>query len=116
MRRLADEVLQSLPRIDVLVHNVGGYWNARQVTADGPEHTFAVNHLAPFVLTNLLLDRLKQSALARVVMVCRPWDQGPAGPDAGDRPSSCPALRRSPIRVPVDNGTVGTLVAAKGGW
>ena len=69
VRRLADEVLQSLPRIDVLVNNVGGYWNTRQVTADGLERTFALNYLAPFLLTNLLLDRLKQSAPARVVTV-----------------------------------------------
>ena len=69
VRRLANEVLQSLPRIDVLVNNVGGYWNTRQVTADGLERTFALNYLAPFLLTNLLLDRLKQSAPARVVTV-----------------------------------------------
>lgn len=67
--RLADEVLRSLSRIDVLLNNVGGYWNTRHVTADGLERTFAVNHLAPFLLTNLLLDRLKQSARARVVTV-----------------------------------------------
>jgi Dehydrogenases with different specificities (related to short-chain alcohol dehydrogenases) len=67
VRRLADEVLQSLSRIDVLVNNVGGYWNTRHVTADGLEHTFALNHLAPFLLTNLLLDRLQHSAPARVV-------------------------------------------------
>jgi retinol dehydrogenase-14 len=69
VRRLAHEVLQRLPRIDVLVNNVGGYWNTRHVTADGIEHTFALNHLAPFLLTNLLLDRLQQSAPARVVTV-----------------------------------------------
>jgi NAD(P)-dependent dehydrogenase (short-subunit alcohol dehydrogenase family) len=69
VRRLADEVVQRLPRIDVLVNNVGGYWNTRRVTADGLEHTFALNHLAPFLLTNLLLERLKQSAPARVVTV-----------------------------------------------
>jgi retinol dehydrogenase-14 len=69
VRWLADEVLQSLSRIDVLVNNVGGYWNTRHVTADGLERTFALNHLAPFLLTNLLLDRLKQSAPARVVTV-----------------------------------------------
>jgi retinol dehydrogenase 14 len=69
VRRLADEVLQSLPRLDVLVNNVGGYWDTRHVTADGLEHTFALNHLAPFLLTNLLLDRLKQNAPARVVTV-----------------------------------------------
>jgi retinol dehydrogenase-14 len=69
VRRLADEVLQKLPRLDVLVNNVGGYWNTRHVTADGLERTFALNHLAPFLLTNLLLNRLKQNAPARVVTV-----------------------------------------------
>jgi retinol dehydrogenase-14 len=69
VRRLADEVLQSLSRIDVVVNNVGGYWHTRHVTADGLERTFALNHLAPFLLTNLLLERLKQSAPARVVTV-----------------------------------------------
>ncbi len=69
VRRLADEVLQRLSRIDVLVNNVGGYWNTRHVTADGLERTFALNHLAPFLLTHLLLDRLRQSAPARVVTV-----------------------------------------------
>ena len=69
MRRLAGEVLQTYPRIDVLVNNVGGYWNTRNITPDGFEHTFALNHLAPFLLTSLLLDRLKQSAPARVVTV-----------------------------------------------
>ena len=69
VRALADEALQRLPRIDVLVNNAGGYWNTRHVTADGLERTFAVNHLAPFLLTSLLLGRLKRSAPARVVTV-----------------------------------------------
>ena len=69
VRRLAGEVLQCLSRIDVLVNTAGGYWNTRHVTADGLERTFAVNHLAPFLLTGLLLDRLKHSAPARVVTV-----------------------------------------------
>jgi retinol dehydrogenase-14 len=69
VRRLADEVLGRLPRIDALVNNVGGYWNTRHLTADGLERTFAVNHLAPFMLTTLLLDRLKAGAPARVVSV-----------------------------------------------
>jgi retinol dehydrogenase 14 len=69
VRRLAGEVLQCLSRIDVLVNNAGGYWNTRHVTADGLERTFAVNHLAPFLLTGLLLDRLMHSAPARVVTV-----------------------------------------------
>lgn len=69
VRRLADEILQRLPRIDVLVNNAGGYWNTRHVTADGLERTFAVNHLAPFLITCLLLGRLERSAPARVVTV-----------------------------------------------
>ncbi|MET8355084.1 MULTISPECIES: SDR family NAD(P)-dependent oxidoreductase [unclassified Micromonospora] len=69
IRRLADEALERLPRIDVLVNNVGGYWNTRRITPDGLEHTFAVNHLAPFLLTNLLLDQLRRSAPSRVVSV-----------------------------------------------
>jgi NAD(P)-dependent dehydrogenase (short-subunit alcohol dehydrogenase family) len=69
VRRLASEVLDGLPRLDVLVNNVGGFWNTRRVTADGLEHTFALNHLAPFLLTNLLLDRLRQDAPSRVVTV-----------------------------------------------
>jgi retinol dehydrogenase 14 len=69
VRRLAREVLEGLPRIDVLVNNVGGYWSSRHVTADGLERTFALNHLAPFLLTDLLLDRLEQSAPSRVVTV-----------------------------------------------
>jgi NAD(P)-dependent dehydrogenase (short-subunit alcohol dehydrogenase family) len=69
VRRLAEEVVHNLSRIDVLINNVGGYWNTRHATVDGLERTFALNHLAPFLLTNLLLDRLKQSAPARVVTV-----------------------------------------------
>src|ERR687894_2416746 len=69
VRRVADEVLHALSRIDVLVNNVGGYWNTRHLTVDGLERTFAVNHLAPFLLTNLLLDRMTESAPARVVTV-----------------------------------------------
>jgi NAD(P)-dependent dehydrogenase (short-subunit alcohol dehydrogenase family) len=69
VRRLAQDVLARYRRLDVLVNNVGGFWGTRHVTADGLEHTFAVNHLAPFLLTNLLLDRLKASAPARIVTV-----------------------------------------------
>jgi short chain dehydrogenase len=61
VRRLADEVLQQLPRIDVLVNNVEGYWNTRHVTADGLERTFALNHLAPFLLSPIprICDRIR---------------------------------------------------------
>ena len=69
VRRLAAHVLDTYPRLDVLVNNAGGFWAHRHVTADGLEHTFALNHLAPFLLTSLLLDRLTASAPARIVTV-----------------------------------------------
>src|SRR2546422_3699770 len=69
VRRLAVAVLNKYPRLDVLINNVGGFWAHRHPTADGLERTFALNHLAPFLLTNLLLARLKASAPARVVTV-----------------------------------------------
>jgi retinol dehydrogenase 14 len=69
VRRLAAEVLDAFPRLDVLVNNVGGFWATRHVTADGLERTFAVNYLAGFLLTGLLLDRLRASAPARIVTV-----------------------------------------------
>src|SRR5688572_7513241 len=69
VRRLADEVIAAYPRLDVLLNNVGGFWSHRHVTADGLEHTFALNHLAPFLLTSLLAERLIASAPARVVTV-----------------------------------------------
>jgi retinol dehydrogenase 14 len=69
VRRLAGEVLAAYPRLDVLLNNVGGFWAHRHETADGLEHTFALNHLAPFLLTSLLLDRLKANAPARIVTV-----------------------------------------------
>ena len=71
VRRLATEVLAAYPRLDVLLNNVGGFWSHRHVTADGLEHTFALNHLAPFLLTNLLLERLMASAPA-ASSACRP--------------------------------------------
>jgi NAD(P)-dependent dehydrogenase (short-subunit alcohol dehydrogenase family) len=64
-------VLDSYPRLDVLVNNVGGFWAHRHLTADGLERTFALNHLAPFLLTSLLVDRLTASAPARIVTVFR---------------------------------------------
>ena len=69
VRRLAAAVLDAYPRLHVLVNNVGGFWAHRHLTADGLERTFALNHLAPFLLTDLLLDRLKASAPARIVTV-----------------------------------------------
>jgi NAD(P)-dependent dehydrogenase (short-subunit alcohol dehydrogenase family) len=69
VRHLADEILGRSERLDVLVNNAGLFSPKYQLSEDGYEMTFAVNHLAPFLLTNLLLDRLKASAPARIVTV-----------------------------------------------
>lgn len=67
VRDLADRLLAAHERIHVLVNNAGTVATRRSVTVDGHGRTFAVNHLAPFLLTNLLLVRLRASAPARVV-------------------------------------------------
>ncbi|BAJ72989.1 dehydrogenase with different specificities [Microbacterium testaceum StLB037] len=61
VRELAASLLERYPRIDVLANNAGGVFGERTLTKDGYETTFQVNHLAPFLLTNLLLERLLQS-------------------------------------------------------
>jgi NAD(P)-dependent dehydrogenase (short-subunit alcohol dehydrogenase family) len=67
VQQAAADVLGRWNRLDVLVNNAGGTWSERQVTAQGFEQTFGVNHLGHFLLTNLLLDRLRASAPARIV-------------------------------------------------
>ncbi|TFD81172.1 SDR family NAD(P)-dependent oxidoreductase [Cryobacterium fucosi] len=62
VRGLAAELRERYPRIDVLANNAGGIMGARQLTVDGHEKTFQVNHLAPFLLTTLLIDRLSESS------------------------------------------------------
>ena len=69
VRRLAEELLARHDRLDLLVNNAGLMSSHYRLSADGFELTFAVNHLAPFLLTNLLLDRLKASSPARIVTV-----------------------------------------------
>jgi NAD(P)-dependent dehydrogenase (short-subunit alcohol dehydrogenase family) len=69
VRRLAAEFCQKYTRLDVLINNAGGVFASREMTVDGYERTFAFNHLAYFLLTNLLLDRLKAGAPARIVNV-----------------------------------------------
>jgi NAD(P)-dependent dehydrogenase (short-subunit alcohol dehydrogenase family) len=69
VRRLAGEVLARAERLDVLVNNAGVTLARRELTVDGLEATFATNHLAYFLLTGLLLPRLRASAPARIVNV-----------------------------------------------
>jgi NAD(P)-dependent dehydrogenase (short-subunit alcohol dehydrogenase family) len=69
VRRLAREFQQRHDRLDVLINNVGAFYALRRESADGFEMTFALDHLASFLLTNLLLDVLRSSAPARIVNV-----------------------------------------------
>jgi len=69
IRRAAAEFERSRSRLDVLVNNAGVFRMDRAETADGHELTFAVNHLAPFLLTNLLAPTLRRSAPARVINI-----------------------------------------------
>jgi NAD(P)-dependent dehydrogenase (short-subunit alcohol dehydrogenase family) len=69
MKRVASEIAQAEPRIDVLINNAGAMFGSRQLTADGLELTFALNHMAYFVLAHGLRERLVASAPARVVNV-----------------------------------------------
>ncbi len=69
IRALAEAFKRAHTRLDVLVNNAGLYLPRRTETEDGVETTWAVNHLAPFLLTNLLLDVIKASAPARIVNV-----------------------------------------------
>jgi NAD(P)-dependent dehydrogenase (short-subunit alcohol dehydrogenase family) len=66
-KRVGAEIAAAEPRIDVLINNAGGLFATREVTEDGLERTFALNHMSYFVLTHLLRDRLVASAPARVV-------------------------------------------------
>jgi NAD(P)-dependent dehydrogenase (short-subunit alcohol dehydrogenase family) len=67
VRRLAAEIGSRYDRVDILVNNAGALFASRQLTVDGIEKTWAVNHLAPFLLTALLSENLRLSAPARVI-------------------------------------------------
>lgn len=76
VRSAAGEVSSMNGGLDVLVNNVGAVFDRRAESADGIEMTFALNHLAPFLLTNLLLDSLKKRPGSRVVTVSSDAHQG----------------------------------------
>jgi NAD(P)-dependent dehydrogenase (short-subunit alcohol dehydrogenase family) len=67
VRQLVDEILRRYPRLDVLINNAGAMYARRQLSVDGIELTWALNHLAPFLLTTLLLERIVASAPARII-------------------------------------------------
>lgn len=83
VRRLAAECAARYPQLHVLVNNAGAFFMRRHTTADGLEMTFALNHLSGFLLTNLLLERLKASAPARIVNVTSAMERD-ARPDWDD--------------------------------
>ncbi|HLY44145.1 MAG TPA: SDR family oxidoreductase [Stellaceae bacterium] len=76
VRQLAEGVLAAHDRLDLLVNNAGLIAPRYRLSEDGYELTIAVNHLAPFLLTNLLLDRLRASAPARIVTVASQAHRG----------------------------------------
>ena len=67
--RVADEVSKKYPRIDVLLNNVGAYFTSREVTEEGFERTFALNHLGYFLMTKKLLPLVEKSNYKRIVNV-----------------------------------------------
>lgn len=67
VRRVAEEIRARTNRLDVLINNAGAVFSRRRESADGIEMTLALNHLSPFLLTHLLLDRLTAAAPARVI-------------------------------------------------
>jgi NAD(P)-dependent dehydrogenase (short-subunit alcohol dehydrogenase family) len=69
IRQLADQIQHRFARLDVLINNAGALFARRQLSQDGLEMTFALNHLAYFLLTNLLLDSLKTAGPARIINV-----------------------------------------------
>src|SRR5688572_33155680 len=69
VRRLADEFKSKYAHLHILINNAGGFFMRRQLRGNGIEMTFEINHLASFLLTNLLLDTIKASAPARIINV-----------------------------------------------
>ncbi len=76
IHRLADHLHRCFSRIDVLINNAAAVFAERELTPDGLEKTFAVNHLAPFALTNLLLDLLRAAPAGRILTASSEFHSG----------------------------------------
>jgi NAD(P)-dependent dehydrogenase (short-subunit alcohol dehydrogenase family) len=101
IRRLAADLLATAGRIDVLINNAGAFFDRHELTEDGLERTFALNHMNYFLLTNLLLDKLKEAAPSRIVNVASEAHRG-ATLDFSDltgrrKAKGWPAYRRSKL-------------------
>ncbi len=96
VRRVAAEALELLPRLDVLLNNAGAIFLSNRRSADGLELTFALNHLGYFLLTGLLLERLRQSAPARIINVSSSSHGSPGKFRLEDLPK--PGAGASPLR------------------
>ena len=69
VRKMAEQLHEQYDRIDILINNAGVYQSSLQLTEDGLEYTFVINHLSHFLLTNLILDLLKKGTKSRIVNV-----------------------------------------------
>jgi NAD(P)-dependent dehydrogenase (short-subunit alcohol dehydrogenase family) len=101
LRRLAGDLLATAGRIDVLVNNAGAFFDRHELTEDGLERSFALNHMSYFLLTNLLLPRLREAGPARIVNVTSEAHRGATldfSDLAGKRGAKgWPAYRRSKL-------------------
>ena len=100
VRELADNIAGSFDRLHVLVNNAGVFRMSYSVTVDGIETTFAVNHLAQFLLTNLLLEKLRKNTPSRIVNVSSAAHEGgslPVEPSERDHYSGSNAYDQSKL-------------------
>ncbi len=68
-RRIGKEFNEKYEHLHILINNAGGVYQSRELTDEGYEKTFATNHLSHFILTNILIDKIKKSAPARIINV-----------------------------------------------
>jgi NAD(P)-dependent dehydrogenase (short-subunit alcohol dehydrogenase family) len=69
VKRVAEEIHQSYPRVDVLINNAGGFFLEKKISEEGIEKTLALNYLSPFYFSNLLIPKLQQAPNARIIIV-----------------------------------------------
>ncbi|RUS45691.1 SDR family oxidoreductase [Cohnella sp. AR92] len=117
IRRLARQFEERYDKLDVLVNNAGGVFAKKEMSADGYEMTFAVNYLAPFLLTHLLLDRLKASGAGRIVNVASIMQAKRFQPDESAQPrrySSMTAYKEAKVAVLMMTYTLAERLAGSG--